>query len=131
MKKEVYELKTCPEDTAVSLGVVRLNTLTMVQDLINRIPMQHVAEFLATCYSAEPGSFTDSPEQMNDHILTVEGDFAGLLIRNRWAGDDELQIKPLLSALATASTDFYDTLQGQVRLEKIRLMTLELLSMNP
>ncbi|HBS05677.1 MAG TPA: hypothetical protein DEA96_11975 [Leptospiraceae bacterium] len=127
MAREVYELKTCPEDKAVALSVVRLNMESILEELLRQIPIKHVASFLAKCYKTEPESIPDAPEKRMDQILLVEGDFAGLLIRNRWAGDDESTIKPLMNSLARASTEFYDTLEGQVRLEKIRLMTLRLL----
>ena len=128
MRKERYELQPAADETAVSIRIVQLDIQKIVRNLIRDIPPGRIAQFLVNLGRAQPTNFPPESHTLDDLILLVEGDMAGLLIRNRWGGDDESQIEPLLKALARASTGFYDTLEGQVRLQKIRSITLELLN---
>ena len=126
MEKEVYELhvEQCP---SVQISVVRLNMLSVVQQILSRIPAYNTAEFLAACYRMEPEGLPDSAQELRDHILIVEGDMAGLEIRNRWGGDDPTLVEPFLKSLAAASTEFYETVEGELRLQKIQGILKELM----
>lgn len=122
-----YELRVAPDEKAVQISFRRMNLSSLVLAILYSIPPDRVAHIVAACYLTEPDRLPDTEEEIMEDILTIEGDLAGLEVRGRWGADTEDLMKSFYSRLAQASTEFYDTVEGQVRLRRIMDLTLEAL----
>ncbi|MCB1170091.1 MAG: hypothetical protein KDK25_07150 [Leptospiraceae bacterium] len=130
MHRDTYDLKPGPEETATKISVRALNLNSVVRNILNGIPESRVADILVACYLCEPVSPTRPADRMKDDILTLEGDLAVLELRG-WGGDTEDLARPLFEQLARASTEFYQSAEGQQRLNRILSHALRSLGWHP
>ncbi|MCB1139176.1 MAG: hypothetical protein KDK23_10495 [Leptospiraceae bacterium] len=126
MHRDTYELKPGPGETATRISVRALNLNSVVRNILQSIPESRVADILVACYLCEPVSPARPTNRIKDDILTLEGDLAVLELRG-WGGDTEDLAKPLFEQLARASSDFYQSMEGQQRLN--RILNLALISL--
>ncbi|MCB1167729.1 MAG: hypothetical protein KDK33_16345 [Leptospiraceae bacterium] len=124
MKSEIFELRLEKSQLPVTLSVVRLDMHSILLELLDRIPRSYVAQCVRATFTEGPGPRNE--EELEDRILMVEGDLAGLALRSRFGGDGPRSLSDFVKELARESQDFYQTVEGQVRLDRIKAEVLGL-----